>query len=421
MEQLVKTKDLTKKLVVVAGPDAGRTIILDDGATTWTVGRGVDVDARMKDPYVSRVHFTLEIGVKGVIIADAGSRAGTLVGGVKISKRQLWHGDEIEIGSSSLRYESDPSGEVARWRSQSRIDGAMSLINEGMDDLVGQTIGHFKLKRIAHLGGVSVLFRGQDQQHDRPVMVKVMYPSITSDDAHRNRFVRAVHSMMNVRHPNLVEIYGAGKQGPYCWCAMEFVDGPSLLDIISSVSTDGRMDWREAYRVAVHVARALEYAHDQKVIHRNVTPNNLIQRADDGVVKLCDLMLAKALEGANAEQFTASGEMIGEAAYASPEQMVNPSTVDWRSDQYGLGATLYALLTGRPPYEATSLEELHAFQQGVRTFPPEVQREANAEFLPIVLKMLAKSPEDRFALPSQLLDHLDELGEQFNVDVEYKN
>jgi len=288
----------------------------------------------------------------------------------------------------------------------------MLLVNEGMDTLVGETMGHFKLDRIAHLGRASGLFLGQDQKHARPVMIKVMYPSITSDDAHRNRFVRAVHSMMNVRHPNLVEVYGAGKQGPYCWCAMELVEGRNLQDIVMAIGTDRRMDWRAVYRVAIQVARALECAHKHKVIHRNITPNNLIQRTEDGVVKLCDLMFAKALEGTNAEQITDAGELIGEVAYMSPEQMMNPSSVDWRSDQYGLSATLFALLTGHAPFQGSSLGELvPAIQSEAARFPSDVSRESNEEFLAILQKMLAKSPAERFTLPNQLLARLHEIDE----------
>ncbi len=376
------------------------------------------MDARITDPYISRLHFTLEVGPSGIIIADASSKAGTRVSGVKISRRRLWHGDEIEIGGSSLRFESDQKSEAARWSFQSNSGGEKFLTNEGMETLVGKTMGHFKLDRIAHIGRTSGLFRGQDQRHSRPVMVKVIYPSITSDDAHRNRFVRAVQSVVDVRHPNLVEVYGAGKQGPYCWCAMELVDGASLRDIVNTVGKDGRMGWRDAYRVAVHVARVLEYAHHQNVIHRDVSPGNLIQRTDDGVVKLCDLMWAKSRGGASDEQLTAEGEVVGEVGYMSPEQLLRPSKVDWRSDQYGLGATIYALLTGNAPFEATTREErIRGVQQEIRPFPTEVQHDANNEFLSIVLRMLSKSPEARFASPQQMLDTLHQLGEQSGIRV----
>ena len=169
--------------------------------------------------------------------------------------------------------------------------------------------------------------------------------------------------------------------------------------------------------MAVHVARALDYAHKQKVIHRNVTPENLLQRKHDKVVKLCDLMLAKALEGTQSRQVTAPGQLVGNVAYMSPERMVDTSNLNWRSDQYGLGATLFALLTGKPPFQAKSLPELvKAVRTEVPVFPEEVQQEANADFQALVLKMLSKDAADRFLFPSDLIRRLDEIGKENNVD-----
>jgi serine/threonine protein kinase len=413
---------MSRKLVVVDGPDAGRTISLDKDATLL-VGRGQASNTRLNDPRISRKHCVFEVGPHEVLLTDAGSTGGTFVGGRKIAKHRLAHGDEIQIGDSRLRFESEQSSSERNATANSKADrshsGKPRLSGSSIQDLVGQTLGHFKLEHIAHVGGASILFRGQDQKHTRPAMIKVMLPTVTSDEDQRHRFVRAVHTMINVRHDNLVEIYGAGKQGPFCWCAMEFVDGISILEIIELVGTQGRLDWREVYRVGLHVARALECAHRQKVIHRNVTPENLIQRKNDKVVKLCDLMLAKALEGTQARQVTAPGQLIGNVAYMSPERMVDTSSLDWRSDQYGLGATLYALLTGHPPFEANSLPELvKAVRNDAPSFPDEVRQEANAEFLQIVLKMLGKTPDDRFAFTSQLTNRLDEIGKQYDVDAD---
>jgi serine/threonine protein kinase len=401
------------KLVVVAGPEAGRTITLDDGATL-TIGRGQVSDTRLNDPRISRVHCTLEVGPEGVILGDAGSSGGTFVGGRKITKHRLANGEEIQIGDSKLRFESD----AAKVRPPAPgKSSAPKMSGKSLNDLVGQSLGHFKLDRILHTGGTSVLFQATDEQKSRPAVVKVMLPSITADEEQRSRFVRAVHTMINVRHDNLVEIYGAGKQGPFCWCAMEYVDGISILETIEMIGVEGRLDWREVYRVAVHVARALDYAHKQKVIHRNVTPENLLQRKHDKVVKLCDLMLAKALEGTQSRQVTAPGQLVGNVAYMSPERMVDTSNLNWRSDQYGLGATLFALLTGKPPFQAKSLPELvKAVRTEVPVFPEEFQQEANADFQALVLKMLSKDAADRFLFPSDLIRRLDEIGKENNVD-----
>src|SRR5262249_11433508 len=150
----------------------------------------------------------------------------------------------------------------------------------------------------------------------------------------------------------------AGRTGPYCWMAMEYVDGESLTQVIQRIGVAGMLDWQVAHRVGVHIARGLQYAHDQSVIHRNVMPANILLRHSDKVAKLGDLMLAQALEGTLAQQITKPGELIGDIAYMAPERTRGTADIDGRSDLYGLGATLYALLTGRPPFTADSAPEL---------------------------------------------------------------
>jgi serine/threonine-protein kinase len=190
--------------------------------------------------------------------------------------------------------------------------------------------------------------------------VKVLSPQLTADDQQRRRFVRAMKTMIDVRHENLVALYAAGKQGPYCWAAMEYIDGASMADVIDDIGTAGMLEWQDAFRVAVHVGRALEAAHERNIVHRNVTPQNILQRMSDKVVKLGDLMLAKALEGTLAQQVTQPGQLVGDVPYLAPERTIDQAKADIRADIYGLGATLYALLTGRPPFQSDYLPDLLA-------------------------------------------------------------
>ena len=124
------------------------------------------------------------------------------------------------------------------------------------------------------------------------------------------RFVRAMKTMMPIRHKNIVRLYYAGKKGPLCWAAMEYIDGENLAQVISRIGVRGMLDWKEVFRVAVDVCRALDESHRQKILHRNVTPNNILRRNSDKTCLLADLMLAKALEGTLAKQVTQPGQMI---------------------------------------------------------------------------------------------------------------
>src|SRR5262249_10639298 len=128
--------------------------------------------------------------------------------------------------------------------------------------------------------------------------------------------------------------------------------------VITRIGTAGMLDWRNALRVAIHMARALEFAENEHIIHRNIKPSNILIRSEDKLTKLGDLMLAKALEGTMAEQITRPGELVGDVAYMSPERTHGgAAVVDCRSDLYSLGATVYALLTGRPPFTGDTLPE----------------------------------------------------------------
>jgi serine/threonine protein kinase len=171
------------------------------------------------------------------------------------------------------------------------------------------------------------------------------------------------------------------------------------------------LEWQYALTVGIHVARALEAAHAQHIIHRNVMPENvLISKSRPMIAKLGDLMLAKALDGVKAQAITRPGELVGDLVYMSPERTRESATVDTRSDIYGLGAMLYVLLTGRPPFEGKSMvETLTKIRQEDPVSPKKYQFEIPDAFQDLVLKMMAKRPELRYQTPTEVLKDLDRL------------
>ena len=214
--------------------------------------------------------------------------------------------------------------------------------------------------------------------------------------------------MLPLRHPNLVSLYAAGKTGPYCWVAMEYIAGENLQQVIDRIGVAGMLDWKHAFRVAVDVARALEYAHRQSIIHRNVTPTNILRDAASKTCKLGDLMLAKALEGVHSKMITKPGEVIGDVSYMSPERTRGTdASIDGRSDLFGLGATLYALLTGRAPFGGTTLvEKITRIRQTEPEKPTKFQLSIPGQFESVVLRLLAKKPEERYQTAAELLKEL---------------
>jgi serine/threonine-protein kinase len=162
------------------------------------------------------------------------------------------------------------------------------------------------------------------------------------------------------------------------------------------------LDWRFALTVGVHIAQALEAAHEQHIIHRNVSPESILVRNQDKLAKLGDMMLAKAMEGIKAKQITRPGELVGNIAYMAPERTRSDVEVDTRADIYGLGATLYALLTGKPPFEGKSLVETIAQIRQADPVPPKkFQLSIPDPFQDAVMVMLAKRPEMRYQTPAE--------------------
>ena len=176
------------------------------------------------------------------------------------------------------------------------------------------------------------------------------------------------------------------------------------------------LDWKYALRVAYHIAKALEYAHGQKIIHRNITPQNILVQSADKVAKLSDLMLAKAKEGALAQQITKPGELLGDVRFMSPERSSGATTLDERSDIYSLGATVYALLTGRPPCEGDSLvETIKKIRGEVPEKPKKYQLVIPDLFEGAVMKMLEKRPDARHQTVSELLKDVERVAKYQGV------
>ena len=161
-----------------------------------------------------------------------------------------------------------------------------------------------------------------------------------------------------LKHPTLVRVYGAGKNGPYFWIAMKFVVGESLAARLQRTGVAGRLDWRTTYGVAVSLARALHEIHQHGIIHRNLKPANVMIRANDRKAMLGDWSRARPMAGARVGPLPWPGQLVGDLTYLSPEQTQPGRVEDAKCDFYGMGATLYTLLAGRPPFEAGTVDKM---------------------------------------------------------------
>jgi serine/threonine protein kinase len=358
----------------------------------------------------------VQVEAGGATVIDSNSAGGTFVNGERVAQRELRGGDVIQVGDTHLRFHDDAAAEQATIAPAAPPGRATG---EPLAALSGQTLGHFEIGPVVARGQSSAVFRARDTRDGKEVALKVLRPEFSRDEEEMQRFVRAMKTMMPLRHPNLVALHGAGKTGQHCWIAMEYVEGESLTQVIQRIGVAGMLDWRNALRVAVHVGRALDYAHGQQIIHRNVAPPNILVRAEDKVAKLGDLMLAKALDGVLAQQVTRPGELVGDVNYMSPERTRSSlDGVDGRSDIYSLGATAYALLTGRPPFADGSLvETITKIRKADPEKPKKYQMAIPDLFEGTVLKMLAKRPEDRHQTAAELLKDLERVAKYQGVQL----
>ncbi|HKP43225.1 Stk1 family PASTA domain-containing Ser/Thr kinase [Mycobacterium sp.] len=258
----------------------------------------------------------------------------------------------------------------------------------------------YELGEILGFGGMSEVHLARDLRLHRDVAVKVLRADLARDPSFYLRFRREAQNAAALNHPAIVAVYDTGEAetptGPLPYIVMEFVDGVTLRDIVHS---DGPMEPKRAIEVIADACQALHFSHQHGIIHRDVKPAN-IMISKNGAVKVMDFGIARALADSNSVTQTAA--VIGTAQYLSPEQ-ARGEKVDARSDVYSLGCVLYEILTGEPPFVGDS--PVAVAYQHVREDPvPPSQRhnDISPELDAVVLKALAKNPDNRYQTAAEM-------------------
>jgi len=271
-------------------------------------------------------------------------------------------------------------------------------------------IERFEVEGELARGGAGVVYRARDPRLGRPVAIKVLRR--LRDPRQLERFQREVRALARVRHPNVVSVHSAGEQDGVPYLVMDLVEGESLQRYLDGHGPPGL---RDAVRVAARLARALAYVHELGLLHRDVKPANVLLAREDsrepgapriGEPLLTDFGLAR--EGPGSGSLTAAGSYLGTPGYWAPEQAEGRhAEVGPPADVYGLGATLYALLTGGPPYEGDDL--LEVLQAMRRPPPPPSSRRAGvpAALDAVCLRCLAWEPAGRYAAAGAVADALE--------------
>ena len=259
-----------------------------------------------------------------------------------------------------------------------------------MEDLKGQQFGAYQILEPLGEGGMAAVYQGYQPGVDRIVAIKVLPKQLAADPEFLGRFEQEAKMLAQLQHPHILPVFDYGKANDYTYIVMPLLTNGSLSDRLHGQS----LPITETVKIISQIGDALDYAHSRGVIHRDIKPSNVLLDERDNCL-LSDFGIARMYEATS--RFTATGGILGTPAYMSPEQG-RGEKLDQRSDIYSLGVVLYELATGRVPYQAeTPIAVIFKHIEGPLPPPRTINPNLSQQVERVILKAMAKNPEDRFA------------------------
>lgn len=250
-------------------------------------------------------------------------------------------------------------------------------------------LGGYRVLRVLGSGGMGIVFQAEDLRLRRPVALKVMRPALAAVALNVQRFLREARSAAAIEHDHIVTIYQVGEDRGVAFLAMQYLLGESLD---ARLKREPRLPLKEALRIGRETALGLAAVHKRGLIHRDIKPANLWLEAETSRVKILDFGLARTI--ADDAHLTASGALLGTPAYMAPEQVVD-QRVDHRCDLFSLGCVLYRMLTGVTAFEGKNTLAILCAELEASKPPHEVNPEIPAALSSLILRLLARRPQDR--------------------------
>ena len=258
------------------------------------------------------------------------------------------------------------------------------------------------LRELGH-GGMGVVYLAENTLMGRREALKVVSRELMERRNVSERFLREIRNSAQLQHPNIVTAYSAMHAGDRIVLAMEYIEGSDLGKLVHD---RGPLQVADACNFIHQAALGLQHAHERGMVHRDIKPTNLMlaRTGNRAVIKILDFGLARVTQEVPTDgALTRQGQMLGTPDYIAPEQTLNARTADIRADIYSLGCTFYYLLTGAPPFPASSLYEILQAHQSVDAMPLNLVRpEVPMELAAVVAKMMAKEPSNRFQNPREV-------------------
>lgn len=267
-------------------------------------------------------------------------------------------------------------------------------------------IAGFRLVQKLGAGGMGAVYKALQIQMRRYVAVKILPKKFAEDPMYVERFRREARAAAALNHPNIVLPISVGEDMGFHYLSMEFVDGESLG---GWMEREGRLRWKEAVEIAIQVARGLEHAHKHKLIHRDIKPDNILLDRPSHLAKIVNLGLARRTTD-RSDITSATGNPVGTAYYVSPEQARGEGNLDGRTDIYSLGASLWHMLVGVPPFDGPNAAVILTKHITEPVPDPRTSVSDCPEGLvQLILKMMAKKREDRYDDCTQLCEDMQSL------------
>jgi serine/threonine-protein kinase len=266
--------------------------------------------------------------------------------------------------------------------------------------MIGRTIGNrYKILEKIGGGGMALVYKARCTLLDRIVAIKILQPQFANDDDFVKRFRREAQAAASLSHPNIVNIYDVGKEGDTDYIVLEYVDGKTLKEYIEE---KGPLSTEETVRIGIQICDALEHAHKNKIIHRDIKPHNILI-TKDGRVKVTDFGIARAV---SASTLTQTGSVLGSVHYFSPEQ-ARGGIIGERSDLYSLGVVLYEMVTANVPFKGESPIAVALKHLNEQVIPPS-QKNLNVPkgLESIIMKALSKDQNVRYQKASEMRQDL---------------
>jgi serine/threonine protein kinase/predicted Zn-dependent protease len=314
-----------------------------------------------------------------------------------------------QAGSTDLTIDHLPT--QASLEGSSELDeGASFAMDEGSGRVrpeAQHAVANYEILGVLGRGAAGVVYKARHIGLKRITALKMLLSGVHASQRELMRFNIEAEAVARFQHPNIVQVYEIGAQDGLPFFSLEYVEGGSLAQRIAGKP----LPTQEAARLSEMLARAMHYSHERKILHRDLKPANILVTLD-GVPKITDFGLAKRLEATEESSKTRTGTLMGTPSYMSPEQAEGRTRdVGPKSDQYALGAILYEMLTGRPPFlGATLLDTLHQVRKQEPVPPSRLLHKAPRDLEIICLKCLQKEPAKRYADCGELADDLKRFG-----------